>query len=452
MNTLPVPSGLSYLPYQETGVRFLVDKKRALLADEMGLGKTIQAIGAINALTAAKTVLVVCPASLKLNWQRELLTWLCQSRTVQIVNGRNCHLRNSDIIIVNYDLLIYPVIAKQLSERKFDVGIFDESHYLKGRKTKRTKAVLLKGGVASRCSRVWFMTGTPVLNRPVELFPVLRAAAPEVIAPYTTFAQYAYRYCAGWYDQATGIMWADGATNVDELNERLQTFMLRRRKEEVLKDLPEKRFQIVPLSATAKAKKLIAKEMTWGIRDASYQTMPGDVGDIARHRHELALSKLDDCIEYIKDLMEDTEKLVIFAHHRDVIKKLEKDLAYYNPMSLTGDTPQQARQEAVDEFQYDPLVRIFIGQVQAAGVGITLTAASTVVFVESSWVPGEIHQAVDRCHRIGQKNSVLAQFLVVEDSLEEHMLRTVIDKTRTIKRIVEKQEKPEAQAVLDFQD
>ncbi len=423
-------------PFQKEGVKFLASRTAALLADEMGLGKTVQAICAANELKAKK-ILVICPAVVKLNWQRELKTWLTEPLKIQILNGRKHSIdATADVIILNYDLLISPDIFTQLLRLKFAVGIFDESHYLKSRSAKRTKAVLLKGGVASRCVYKWFLTGTPILNRPIELYPVLKSVAPKVIAPYDSYDLFAKRFCAGFWDGFQLV--ATGASNMDDLSVRLKSgFMLRRLKKDHLKELPDKQYQLIGIPADGKMKNLMQKEFSFHKGDANYQEVGADGAELAIIRHELALSKVKTCVDHIEDVLEETPKVLIFAYHKDVIAQLRTLLNGYNPMVITGDTPMKERQAGVDRFQNDPTARVFIGQIQAAGVGITLTAASTVIFVESSWVPGEIDQAVDRAHRIGQKDSVLVQFLVIEESLEEHMIRTIIDKKQTINKIVD---------------
>jgi SWI/SNF-related matrix-associated actin-dependent regulator 1 of chromatin subfamily A len=348
---------------------------------------------------------------------------------------------SAGVVILNYDLLISPSIFTQLIKCHFSVGIFDESHYLKSRTAKRTKAVLLKNAVASRCIYKYFLTGTPILNRPAELYPVLKAVAPHIIEPYNTFEKFAYHFCGAYWDGFQLI--ATGATHMDELCTRLQSgFMLRRLKKDHLKDLPAKQYQMIVLPAEdAKTKDRIKKEFTFSKEDASLVSFSEGGAEISKIRHDLALSKVETCIEHIKGVLEESQKLVVFAYHKDVIAQLANGLWDFAPVSITGDTPAAARQEFVDLFQTDSKRRVFIGQIDAAGVAITLTAASTVIFVESSWVPGIVDQAIDRCHRIGQKDSVLAQFLVIQDSLEEYMIRTLIDKRQTIERIVDQDPK-----------
>lgn len=443
------------LPYQAEGVEFLTSRKHAMLCDEMGLGKTIQAIGAINKLKAKK-VLIVCPATLKLNWKRELEKWLDRERTIQVLTTTDVMIDpNVDIVIVNYDLLTYGasgslhrgkqeqprlntrngLILTQLLKRQWAVGIFDESHYLKNISALRTKAVLQRDQIASHCVYKWFLTGTPILNRPSELYPVFRAVFPDVIFPHVTYRSYAMKFCGGHFDGYK--LWDRGATNIEELCRRIKRagIMLRRLKKDVLQDLPDKQYQLVPLidRRSQGAAELVSESLRWE-KKLKHQDIGGELGEIAELRHRIAQVKLPLCIEHIRSLMENTEKIVIFAHHTDVIDGLYEAFGE-TAVVLDGRTSQKDREFAVKSFQEDPKCRIFIGQIQAAGVGITLTAASTVVFVESSWVPGEIAQAVDRCHRIGQKDSVLAQFLIIQDSIEEHMLATVIDKLKTIETI-----------------
>lgn len=430
---------LELRPFQKDGVKFLASRTAALLADEQGLGKTAQAICAADELKARK-ILIVCPALVKLNWKREIERWSKTKLNIQILNGRKDNvLPETDILIVNYDLLISLDLFRQLVKRQYAVGIFDEAHYLRNRGSKRTKAVLLKGALASRCMYKWFLTGTPILNRPVELYPILKAVAPKVIAPYDSFVQYALRFCDAYWDDVQFI--AKGASNMDDLAARLSSgFMLRRLKKDHLKELPDKEYQMICIPAEGRVKKLVEQEFTFSKGDAKYHAVGGDGAELARIRHELALSKVKTCIDHIEDVLEGTQKIVVFAYHRDVILQLYEGLKQYGPLVIAGDVPQKTRQAAVDMFQTNPNARVMIGQIQAAGIGITLTAAAHVIFVESSWVPGEIDQATDRCHRIGQKDSVLVQFLVIEKSLEENMLRTIIDKKQTIAKVIDNDE------------
>lgn len=431
---------LKLYPFQEEGAKFLAERKSALLADEMGLGKTIQAIIACNHLRANR-LLIVCPASVKFNWAREISRWSGREYNIDVVCGRYTRIReNADVVIINYDLLLTRAMQEQIKNRIFSVGIFDEAHYLKTPDAQRTQAVLLRGGVASRCVFKWFLTGTPVLNRPVELFPLLKAAAPDIIKPYSNYNAFGKRWCGGHYRQNNfgGEWWDKGATNIEELNERLTKsgFMLRRLKDEVLDELPDKQFQILPVSTEGVKD---TKALKWLKSDARRVDLGGmEPGELARVRHSITQAKLPLIIEHIRTVLEAENKLVVFAYHRDILERLEREFREVGTVLIYGGVTAKQRSESVDRFQRDPNCRLFLGQITAAGQGITLTSARTAVFAEISWTPGEVLQAVDRIHRIGQTHGVLIQFLVYQDTLEEFMLRTIIDKKQTIENIVER--------------
>jgi SWI/SNF-related matrix-associated actin-dependent regulator 1 of chromatin subfamily A len=214
--------------------------------------------------------------------------------------------------------------------------------------------------------------------------------------------------------------------------------MLRRTKQEVLSELPEKTFQTISLPRTPDTSKLVAEEFKWDEKSYGRVSIALENGELSSHRQALAVAKIPQAVAWIAEVLASEQKVVVFAYHREVIRQLKIALADYSPVVLEGSTSGKERERAIQDFQGDPMVRVFIGQIKAAGVGITLTAASHVIFVEPDWTPGIVHQAVDRCHRIGQKSAVLAQFLVVEGSLEERMMNALIEKTKIIRTIVEK--------------
>lgn len=427
--------------YQKAGVEQLEENGNKLLADEQGLGKTLQVIEYLNR-SLHKKRLIICPASLKLNWAREFQLWgtgLFSTRV--ITHGKdNFAIEESlitgeshDTIIVNYDLLKSKIIMDQLLAFKPDVLVCDEAHYLKSAKTVRTKNV---AKLARVVAKKIFLTGTPMLNRPVELFAILKMLSPETLKPYDNYRNYAYRFCSA-YNSRWGLD-VSGNSNVEELGVRLRaTCMIRRLKKDVMKQLPEKTVQLIPFEMDKKAEKIIEKGEWFSIEDLKKYPERGSMGELATIRRELAMLKLDESTSYITDLLEGIDKVVVFAYHHDVINGLKEKLEQFNPVVLTGKHSAVNKQKAVDDFQDKKDTRVFIGQIQAAGTGLTLTAASTVVFVESSWVPGEINQAIDRCHRIGQQSNVTAKFLVVEKSLDETMLKTIFDKEKIINQIMQ---------------
>lgn len=434
-------------PFQEMGVSWLKGRKTALLADEMGLGKTVQAIVAARECSgdaSAQHALIVCPASLKYVWERMIKTWDNPGAIVQIVSSGKDRIYFARWTIINYDLLLKKEIFMQLLNRKFNFGIFDEAHYLKNTESKRTKLVLLRGGLASRCNHIWFLTGTPILNRPIELWPILKAAAPEVIHPFTNYIGYAKYFCGGYYD---GISFNDrGSSHVDELNGRLTKsgFMLRRLKSAVLTELPDKTFEIIPVDVAHKP----GFEFLWQKDDVTKTNFgdyfnkddPGALGQVAEARRYIGLEKIKTVVPHIKALLLEKEKVVVFAHHREVVDILMKELADYNPVKIMGGMSAKDKNDSEYTFQHSRDCRVFIGNILAAGVGITLTASDTAVFAELDWVPGNLIQASDRIHRIGQKNACLIQMFVTRDSIEEYMLRRLVEKKDVCERVLKSED------------
>jgi SWI/SNF-related matrix-associated actin-dependent regulator 1 of chromatin subfamily A len=417
--------------YQNAGVDEMMFRRNVLLADEQGLGKTLQVITYASIIPQLTKTIIICPASLKLNWAREFKKW-ADMDTFVVRTGKDRFPKDASTIIVNYDLLKSKLINDQLIAFKATLLVCDEAHYLKNAKTQRTKAV---GKLARVVPKKIFLTGTPLLNRPVELYPLIKMLAPHALTPYQDYRNYAYRFCNA-YNSKWGLD-VSGNSNVEELGVRLRaTCMVRRLKKDVMKQLPDKTIQLIPFELCKKTEKIIEREEWFFIEDLKKYPERGSMGELAQIRHELAVAKIDESARYITDLLHSIDKVVIFAHHYDVINGIKDKLQEFNPVVITGKHVMKNRQKAVDDFQTKEDVRVFIGQIQAAGTGLTLTAASTVVFAETSWVPGEINQAIDRCHRIGQKDNVTAKFLVVEKSLDETMLKTIFDKEKTINRLL----------------
>lgn len=454
---IPKPDGLDYLPYQKAGIEFSKDRN-ALIADEMGLGKTIQAIGVVNTKEKLDKIIVICPASLKLNWKREMEKWLIHDYKIEVVN-RSDYPEDFDILIINYD-----VVEKhkdKIDSVEWDLLIADEAHYLKNAQAKRTKAIIGAGkkhkGIQAK--QKVLLTGTPILNRPIEIFSLINALDPDTWGDKWKFA---HRYCDAKH---TGYGWDfSGASNLDELQQKLRSsIMVRRLKNDVLTELPPKRRQIIELPNNTKTSAAIAEEMrNWkehqealkGLKLSASQAKTEEdkdsyreavknlkegvsvaFGNLAKIREQVALAKVPYIIEHLNNT---DEKVVVFAHHKSVISQI-KDKLGDSAVVLTGDTSMEDRQNAVDRFQKDPSVRFFIGSLLAAGVGITLTASSHVVFAELDWVPGNMSQGEDRCHRIGQQESVLVQHLVLEGSLDAKIARQLVKKQEVIDNSLDKE-------------
>lgn len=436
---IPAPDGLSYLPFQRAGIAYALaamdrGQSGVLIADEMGLGKTIQAIGVINARPEIKRVCVVCPALLKLNWRNELTRWLARPMTLEIWSGKTGSTA-ADIIILNYD------IAKRrlpdLAARGvFDLLILDESQAIKNQKAQRTKAVL---DVPARFTL--FLTGTPILNRPIELFTTLSRLDPARMG--RNFVSYGIRY-AGAYRGAWGWDFS-GSSHLDELQEKLRAgLMVRRLKADVLKELPAKRRAIVALEPSGREAKaaIKAQREEWeklvaelGYEGAVARLQSGggfDFETLSASRKELAELKAPQVVEFVREALESSEKVVVFAHHHEMLDALAEGLAEFNPARVDGRTQADRRQEQVERFQNDPACRVFIGGILVAGVGLTLTAASHVILAELPWRPADVQQAEDRCHRIGQMDSVFVQHLVFDGSLDADMASLIVGKQAVI--------------------
>ena len=424
--------------YQQEGVDFLSTRRHSYLGDDMGLGKTIQAISVMNNSSMSK-ILIICPATVKPNWKRELGNWLHNKQMlIHVVSSGSDNMSNrANIIIVNYDLLLKDHILKQLKATHFDILICDEAHYLKNMKAERTKRVLGKAGVAWRAKHKIMLSGTPVLNKPVELYVVLKTLYPQAIGAYDTYEKFAYRY-NGAYKDSMGYMRLGQPTNLRELHQKLSGFLIRRKIEDVEEELPAVTYQIIEFPMDDKIKKVIDHEHE--LQGADDGKGNGTFGNMAILRHETAWAKIDSCVKHIKNLMDEKEKVVIFAHHRDIIDELRNKLSGYGVRVLQGSMTPDQKQKSIDDFVERGDIRIFIGQVQAAGQGVDglQKVANTIVFVESSWVPGEIKQAVGRLKRIGQKEDKLfAQFLVAEGTIDASMIMSVVYKDKAIQQLTE---------------
>ena len=464
----PAPEGCEYLPFQRAGIAYALARSATLIGDEMGCGKTVQAIGVINADESIQRVLVVCPATIRLNWQRELEKWSVRPLTVGIASTTDWP--QTDVTIVNWD--ICDRLRDRLRTETWDLVVLDECHRAKSQTAKRTLATVgaeaykqrpADDGIVAR--RKLALTGTPILNRPIELFPVLHWLDPVA---WPRLWSYARRYCNA---HQTKYGWdLTGASNLSELQEKLRVgLMVRRLKSEVLRELPVKRRQVVVLPTNGATAVVEAESAAWAAHEQRIESLRADAElakaeddetytaavarlrdatrvaftEMARLRHDTAVAKVPAVVAHVIDALEGgSEKVAVWAHHHDVVDAVRDGLAEYEPVVLTGDTPMADRQAAVDRFQADPTCRVFIGSITAAGVGLTLTASSHAVFAELDWVPGNVTQAEDRHHRIGQRNSVLIQHVVLDGSLDARMAQTLVAKQDIADRLLDRDPDP----------
>jgi SWI/SNF-related matrix-associated actin-dependent regulator 1 of chromatin subfamily A len=457
------------MPFQNDGIEMLLRKERIILADDMGLGKTVQVIGALNSNEALRRVLIVCPKSLIDTWLRELQTWLVRDLVVaNLESGRKeAEADGADVVIINYDMVAK---RRELLDslpgdgRPWDAVVCDEAHYLKNPSAQRTMAILGDTVYARprtqrpiRTDRLWLLTGTPLLNHPVELFPLLKACDPraEMVPNALTLAAFQKRYCAP--RQTRWGMDYSGVSNLHELKSLISSgeLMLRRTKEEVLTELPDKVRTIVDFkdaTAVKTEKELVIKERSLGgeggagngeLANGGFSwdvpfSMGSDLGfkALTKIRHATSLLKVPSAIERINAILEAQQKVVVWAHHKNVIDELMKGFPD-SSVAVTGSTPTAERGAHVQRFQTDSSVRVFIGSIRAAGQGLTLTAASRVVFVELDWSPQIMRQAEDRCHRIGQRSCVHVEYLCIKGTIDEHMVSMLHRKHGTIERVLE---------------
>lgn len=410
-------------PYQVQGAEFLSSRRYAMLGDAPGVGKTGQAI---IAMPEQSSILIVCPASVKHQWQQALLDWRELPSTV--ISKVDTQIHKKGIYIVNYDLIFREPLLSRL-KKQWGLVIFDEAHKLKNLESKRTKAALSQNGLHPWANRIWFLTGTPVKNRTIDLYAILRACAPEVLGPYKSYLRFAYRYC-GAYQGNFGLD-TSGASNTAELCERLKDFMLRREKRDVLVDLPPRIINHVELECTPQVKKIIEEEELKTIEQAG-ENDPSmfKLGEIIRIRGVLAKYKVPSCIDYINDLLDEEEKIIIFYHHKEVCRELKEGLKRFKSFTIDGSVKPDTRGRIVADFNRDSQARVFFGQMETCGEGIDglQRSASTCVFIEPSWSHTDIEQCIGRLERDGQRTDINVHILTIKDTIEARMMSVVAQK------------------------
>lgn len=429
--------------HQREGARFLAAHSTALLADEPGLGKTAQAIAACD-LVQAEKVLVICPAVAKENWRREFQRWQTKARSILVQYGSIFTVEavtSAHVLILNYELLQHATLLLALKAKPRPVMIVDEAHYLKSSAAKRTQTVygdrVMGGDDVGLCAGVkyiWLLTGTPAPNHAGEVWTHLRALSPGTLGSDAYHEiQFQEQFCEV-RDTVYGRQ-ITGSKNLKELAGRLKGWMLRRKKSDVMADLPPLRFAPEPLSgvkmqATPEMKRIVEGDLSDDDLLAALRS--ADV-HLATERRMTGLLKMDAAAALVSDtLTGNKRKLVIFAVHNEVIDGLKERALVFGAVLIKGDTPHKERQAAIDRFQNDPDCRVFIGNIKAAGTAITLHAASEVLFVETSWTPSDNYQAACRCHRIGQRDAVLARLLYLPGSIDETVQRVLARKANDL--------------------
>jgi SWI/SNF-related matrix-associated actin-dependent regulator 1 of chromatin subfamily A len=464
---------LAPFPFQRAGIAYALDKRSVLFADEMGLGKTIQALGVVQA-KKAYPVLVICPASLKLNWKREWERWVPGTK-VMIAGGRKPEplfpefFKGTDVLIINYDVLgAWVDILKRIP---FEAIIADEAHMCKSYKSQRTKAAQTMFAHVGPSKIRLLLTGTPILNDPVEIWPLLKMIGLD--KPFGSFRKFVNTYGDGYRNDLEGlnlVLRAEG--------------MIRRRKEDVLKELPPLTWATVPIEISAhdrreydraeadlanfvanmKAKDserraqfgIVAKKRA--VASLGEEADPKELKQLTatiyaelmedyrnsevnkvqsneqmlkwNYLRQLAVdAKVDNCIKFVEDMVDQGEKVIVFGWHQRITRKIAE---HFKSPTIIGGMKQEDIQRGKDIFQEDPNCMVIVLNIAAGGVGHTLTASSKVVFVEFGWNPAAMDQAAGRSHRIGQERAVTAYQLVVEDTIDADFIRLVQNKRVTV--------------------
>ncbi|XP_044293939.1 DNA annealing helicase and endonuclease ZRANB3 isoform X2 [Varanus komodoensis] len=443
LSYLPEKLKQHLLPFQKKGVVFALERSgRCMIADEMGLGKTIQAIAVSYYYKNEWPLLIVVPSSLRYPWVDELEKWipeLCPDDIIIIQNKTDVwKISTSKVTVLGYGLLTSDAqtLIDALHKQKFQVVIVDESHYMKSRNAARSKILL---PIVQNAVRAILLTGTPALGRPEELFMQLEALCPR---KFGTWSEFSKKYCdARVRFFGKRRQWdCRGASNLDELHQLLSNVMIRRMKNQVLTQLPPKIRQRIPFDLPQTvAKELNASLEEWeklmrgsklGSADSDFSQV---MGLITRMFKQTATAKAGAVKDYIKMLLQnDKLKFLVFAHHLSMLQAcseavIESKARY---IRIDGSVPSAERINLVNQFQKDPETRVAILSIQAAGQGLTFTAATHVVFAELYWDPGHIKQAEDRVHRIGQCNSVNIHYLIANGTLDPLMWAILNRKAR----------------------
>ena len=420
------------LSHQKEAIENLAGSKRYILADDMGLGKTTSTIIA-SLETGAKKILIVCPATLKVNWLREIQNYT--DRSVFIAEGK-LYSTEHDFVIVNYDILknFHDVKDKEslIVQSNFDLIILDEAHYVQNAQAQRTKLV---NNICKKVDKLWLLTGTPMTSRPMNYFNLLQLIESPVAQNWMAFA---IRYCQGYQFKAGNRkVWnVTGASNLEELRDRTSRQVLRRLKTEVL-DLPDKIITPVYLRLRSKLYEgLMGDYYDWyDNKKEESGSLTVQFSKLMKVRQVIAEEKINETIELAENIINQDKKVIIFTNFTDSLNKIHEHFGKQS-VYLDGSCSKTQRQYAVDQFQENDKIKVFVGNLKAAGVGITLTAAEAVIINDLSFVPGDLSQAEDRAYRYGQKNSVSVYYPIFENTIEGIIYDMVNNKKKNIETVM----------------
>ena len=433
------------MPHQIIAVNKLLTNDKYILADDMGLGKTTSSI--IAAMEGKfKKILVVCPASLKLNWKKEIMNY---DRVENISVVDSVDFRANKWTIVNYDILKnfhhLPQRGVKMSDlpvspidfHKFDLVIADEAHYLKNSTSNRTK---IFNDFASRIDNRWFLTGTPITNKPIDFYNLLFLCDSPIAA---NWVHYVRRYCAGRQFNRKGTKqkyWmTSGASNLDELRDYATDVMLRRTKKDSI-DLPQKTIKPVylPMEYSVGYNTYLKEYQDWVDSTEGQEEKPkisDHLTKLIKIRQLLSNDKIEHTIKLAEDLIENEKKVIIFSCFTQTINAIHEHFGK-SSVIIDGSISSKNRDLAVEKFQNDDKIKVFCGNIVAAGVGLTLTEGSIVIFNDLDWVPANHAQAEDRAHRIGQDKPVHIIYPLFDETLDVLMFQSLQRKMKIITQVM----------------
>jgi SWI/SNF-related matrix-associated actin-dependent regulator 1 of chromatin subfamily A len=426
------------MEHQKVAVEKLLANNKFILADDMGVGKTTSAtIAALE--SGSKKILIVCPASLKINWKREIENYT--DRRVFIVEGRRWG-STFDFYIINYDILknFHTTDVSEESEdfkllvnEKFDLAIVDEAHYISNNTANRTR---LLNDVLETIPKVWLLTGTPMTSRPINYFNLLKIVDSPLAL---NWASYVKRYCKGFQFSVGGrkIWNTSGASNLDELREKTKNLVLRRLKTDVL-DLPEKIITPIFIELESKMYKEEVEEfsrVTNKKKDDENETITITLNRLMKIRQLISYEKIPYTCELIDKCLEQGKKVIVLTNFTMTLDMIHEKYKK-NSVVLDGRMSKEKKQVSVDRFQNEDKIKVFIGNIKAAGVGITLTEAEVVIMNDLSFVPADHSQGEDRAYRYGQKNCVLVYYPIFENTIEKTIYNILQKKKNIIDQVM----------------
>lgn len=448
-NDILSKSGKKLYQHQEDGIKFLLSRNGCVLADDMGLGKSMQSI--IAALeSGAKKILIVCPSSTKINWEREINVF-CDETT--IIDGKKWS--DAKFTIINFDILKNfhtlkdkkskseeVVLNRELADSNFDLCIIDEAHYLKNNESIRGK-IMVELSTKHNINKIWLLTGTPVANRPMDFFNLLKIIKSPIAE---NWKHYAVRYCDAKQffrtlknGQKKQIWLTDGASNLEELAAKTKNIILRRLKTEVL-DMPDK--VVTPMHQNLDKKGWGEYNKLWDdyvtkriLEDKKTNEEQKSLVELILLRKFIAAQAIPYTIEMAENAIEMGRKVIIFTSFTEELEILQH---HFGKLGVKHNGPMTSlqKQKSVDAFQENSKIKVFIGNIKSAGVGITLTEGTVVIFNSFDWVPGSNEQAEDRAFRIGQQNNVNVYYQLFDKTISSKMWEMLNDKKDIISTIM----------------